>query len=171
MTTRRCPRPSRPPFMRPSARYPTSRSSSGASTRASRNCCASTSSTSPWPSRSSKPPCSRSSPAIRASAPRPTWRGAHLRRRRKICRQGPWLSASARAASSAHCCWRRWASGRSCWSAASPCGNARATPGACGARACSTPSRTCSSAKAAPAPFQTASSTARSRTRAFSAAR
>ena len=42
----------------------------------------------------------------------------------------------------------------------------RATPGACGARACSIRSRTCSSAKAAPAPSRTASCGARSATRA-----
>jgi uncharacterized FAD-dependent dehydrogenase len=45
------------------------------------------------------------------------------------------------------------------------------TPGACGARSSSTPSRTCSSAKAAPAPSPTASSGARSATRATSPAR
>ena len=41
---------------------------------------------------------------------------------------------------------------RSCWSAARRCASAPRTPGACGARACSTPNRTCSSARAAPAP-------------------
>ena len=76
------------------------------------------------------------------------------RRRRPICRCARWSSASAPAASLPRWCWRRWASSRSCWSAARPCASAPRTPGACGASACSTPNPTCSSAKAAPAPFR-----------------
>ena len=56
--------------------------------------------------------------------------------------------------------------GRSCWSVARRCVNARRTPGACGGAASSTPSRTCSSARAAPAPSPTASCGARSATHA-----
>ena len=62
-------------------------------------------------------------------------------------------SASGPAACSPRWCWRRWASGRSCSSAARTCASAPRTPGACGARRCSTPNPTCSSAKAAPALF------------------
>jgi uncharacterized FAD-dependent dehydrogenase len=40
------------------------------------------------------------------------------------------------AASLPRWCWRRWAFGPSCWSAARRCASARRTPGACGASAC-----------------------------------
>jgi len=50
-------------------------------------------------------------------------------------------------------------------SAARKCASAPRTPGACGAKVCSTRSPTCSSVRAAPGPFPMASSTARSKTR------
>ena len=54
-------------------------------------------------------------------------------------RSGRWSSASVPAACSPRCCWRRWASSPSCWSAAATCAGARRTPGRCGARTSLTP--------------------------------